>query len=32
VPTEQELHAVRFEFDPAPPHETLMRHFCGEIR
>jgi len=32
VPTEEELHAVRFEFDPAPPHETLMMHFCGEIR
>lgn len=32
VPTEQELHEVRFEFDPAPPLETLMLHFCGEIR
>ncbi len=32
VPTEQELHAVRFEFDPAPPTETLMLHFCGEVR
>ncbi len=32
VPTEQELHDVRFEFDPAPPLETLMLHFCGEIR
>jgi hypothetical protein len=32
VPTEQELHNVRFEFDPAPPLETLMLHFCGEIR
>ncbi|MGD2140729.1 MAG: ferritin-like domain-containing protein [Burkholderiales bacterium] len=32
VPTEKELHAVRFEFDPAPPLETLMLHFCGEIR
>lgn len=32
VPTEQELDAVRFEFDPAPPLETLMLHFCGEIR
>jgi len=31
-PTEAELHAVRFEFDPAPPLETLMMHFCGEIR
>ena len=32
VPTEQELDAVRFEFDPAPAMETLMLHFCGEIR
>ena len=32
VPTEDELHAVRFEFDPAPPLETLALHFCGEIR
>lgn len=32
VPSEEELHAVRFEFDPAPPLETLMLHFCGEIR
>jgi len=32
VPTESELHAVRFEFDPAPPLDTLMMHFCGEIR
>jgi hypothetical protein len=32
VPTEQELHAVRFEFDPAPALDTLMMHFCGEIR
>jgi hypothetical protein len=32
VPTEAELHAVRFEFDPAPALETLMMHFCGEIR
>jgi hypothetical protein len=31
-PTEAELHDVRFEFDPAPPLETLMMHFCGEIR
>ena len=23
---------VRFEFDPAPRLETLMLHFCGEIR
>ncbi len=32
VPTEEELHAVRFPFDPAPALETLMLHFCGEIR
>ena len=32
VPTEKELHAVRFEFDEAPSLETLMLHFCGEIR
>ncbi len=32
VPTEAELDNVRFEFDPAPPLETLMMHFCGEIR
>ena len=32
VPTEEELHNVRFEFDPAPALETLMMHFCGEIR
>jgi hypothetical protein len=32
VPTEAELHNVRFEFDPAPAMETLMLHFCGEIR
>jgi len=32
LPSEKELHAVRFEFDPAPAFETLMLHFCGEIR
>lgn len=32
VPTDAELQAIRFEFDPAPPLETLMLHFCGEIR
>ena len=32
APTEKELHAVRFPFDPAPALETLMLHFCGEIR
>jgi hypothetical protein len=32
VPSEAELHAIRFDFDPAPALETLMLHFCGEIR
>jgi hypothetical protein len=32
APSEAELHAVRFPFDPAPPEQTLMLHFCGEIR
>ena len=32
VPSEAELDNVRFEFDPAPRLETLMLHFCGEIR
>lgn len=32
VPTEEELHNVRFKFDPAPALETLMLHFCGEMR
>ncbi|MBX6318746.1 ferritin-like domain-containing protein [Pigmentiphaga sp.] len=32
VPTEEELHNVRFEFDAAPALETLTLHFCGEIR
>ncbi|WP_018411533.1 ferritin family protein [Methyloversatilis thermotolerans] len=32
APTEAELHEVRFEFDPAPALETLMLHFCGEVR
>jgi hypothetical protein len=32
VPSEDELHAVRFEFDAAPANETLMLHFCGEVR
>jgi hypothetical protein len=31
-PSEEELHEIRFEFDPAPALETLMLHFCGEIR
>ena len=32
LPSEEELDAVRFEFDPAPALETLALHFCGEIR
>ena len=32
APSEAELHAVRFQFDPAPALETLMLHFCGELR
>ncbi len=32
APTHDELHNVRFEFDPAPALETLTLHFCGEIR
>lgn len=32
VPNEKELAKVRFTFDPAPPLESLMLHFCGEIR
>ena len=32
APTEEELHEIRFDFDPAPALETLMLHFCGEIR
>ena len=32
MPSEAELHEVRFEFDQAQPLETLMLHFCGEIR
>ncbi len=32
TPNEEELHAVRFEFDSAPALETLMLHFCGEVR
>jgi len=32
MPSEHELHNVRFEFDPAPALETLTLHFCGEIR
>ncbi len=32
LPSDEELHAVRFPFDAAPALETLMLHFCGEIR
>lgn len=32
LPTEEELAAVRFNFDPAPPLDSLALHFCGEIR
>ncbi len=32
VPCEKDLAKVRFTFDPAPPLESLMLHFCGEIR
>lgn len=32
LPSESELAEVRFEFDPAPELETLMLHFCGEVR
>ncbi|MBM7125418.1 ferritin [Dyella flava] len=31
-PTEEELSAVRFSFDSAPPLESLALHFCGEVR
>src|SRR4029453_1719755 len=31
-PSEAELRAVRFEFGRAPPCETLMLRFCGEVR
>jgi hypothetical protein len=32
LPSETELAAVRFSFDPAPALESLALHFCGEIR
>lgn len=32
LPTEEELSAVRFNFDKAPALESLALHFCGEIR
>ena len=31
-PPGEERHEVRFEFEPAPARETLMLHFCGEVR
>src|SRR5258706_11135885 len=30
LPSQEELHNVRFEFDPGPALETLTLHFCGE--
>lgn len=32
LPSETELAAVRFSFDPAPALESLALHFCGEVR
>jgi hypothetical protein len=32
LPTESELAAVRFKFDPAPALDSLALHFCGEVR
>jgi hypothetical protein len=32
LPTEAELAAVRFTFDPAPALDSLALHFCGEVR
>lgn len=32
LPTTEELNAVRFPFDQAPPLESLALHFCGEVR
>lgn len=32
LPTDEELFAVRFTFDPAPALESLALHFCGEVR
>ncbi|MFC0397413.1 ferritin-like domain-containing protein [Paraburkholderia rhizosphaerae] len=32
LPTEAELAAVRFPFDPAPALDSLVLHFCGEVR
>lgn len=32
LPSEAELAAVRFNFDPAPALDSLALHFCGEVR
>jgi len=32
LPTQDDLNAVRFSFDKAPPLESLALHFCGEVR
>lgn len=32
LPSQEELAAVRFNFEPAPPLESLALHFCGEVR
>lgn len=32
LPNEDELAAVRFKFDAAPPLDSLALHFCGEVR
>jgi hypothetical protein len=32
LPTQAELSAVRFTFDPASALESLALHFCGEVR
>jgi hypothetical protein len=29
---EEQKHSLVLMFDPAPPLETLMLHFCGEVR
>ena len=31
-PTQEDLRALRFAFDEAPPLESLALHFCGEVR
>ncbi|RYY76977.1 MAG: ferritin [Gammaproteobacteria bacterium] len=32
LPSQDDLNAVRFSFDSAPPLESLALHFCGEVR